>query len=51
MTGFQIKHIDHIVLRVEDMERSLDFYTGVLSCQIKKRNEKYGMIHLGAGAR
>ncbi|HHH9212871.1 TPA: VOC family protein [Pseudomonas aeruginosa] len=32
------------------MARSLDFYTGVLSCEIKKHNEKYGMIHLGAGS-
>lgn len=39
MTGFQIKHIDHIVLRVEDMARSLDFYTGVLSCVIKAQRE------------
>ena len=36
--------------RVEDMERSVDFYAQVLGCAIKKRNEQYGMIHLGAGS-
>lgn len=50
MSIFRVQHIDHVVLRVEDMERSVDFYTQVLGCAIKKRNEQYGMIHLGAGS-
>ncbi|MGO4400875.1 VOC family protein [Achromobacter sp. PAB15] len=49
MSVFQIKHLDHVVLRVRDMERSVDFYTNVLGCSIRKKNEKLAMIHLGAG--
>lgn len=50
MSIFKVQHIDHVVLRVKDMERSVDFYTQVLGCAIKKRNEQYAMIHLGAGS-
>lgn len=49
MPAFQIKHLDHVVLRVRDLDRSVDFYTKVLGCAIKKKNDKYAMIHLGAG--
>jgi catechol 2,3-dioxygenase-like lactoylglutathione lyase family enzyme len=49
MPAFQIKHLDHVVLRVRDLARSVDFYTKVLGCSIKKKNDKYAMIHLGAG--
>lgn len=50
MSIFRVQHIDHVVLRAADMERSVDFYTQVLGGAIKKRNEQYGMIHLGAGS-
>lgn len=50
MSIFKVQHIDHVVLRVEDMERSLEFYIEVLGCTIKKRNEQYEMIHLAAGS-
>ncbi|MBV7483281.1 VOC family protein [Bordetella sp. BOR01] len=49
MSVFQIKHLDHVVLRVRDLARSVDFYTKVLGCSIKKKNDKYAMIHLSAG--
>ena len=49
MPLFPIKHLDHVVLRVSNLERSVDFYTKVLGCSIRKKNEKYAMIHLGAG--
>ena len=49
MSPFEIKHLDHIVLRVEDMQASLDFYTRTLGCPIRKRRDDLGMIHLGAG--
>ena len=49
MSIFRVQHLDHIVLRVEDMARSVDFYTRVLGCPITKRNEQLGMIHLAAG--
>lgn len=50
MSIFKVQHIDHVVLRVKDMERSLAFYIEVLGCSIKKRNEHYAMIHLAAGS-
>ncbi|MCE0459934.1 VOC family protein [Pseudomonas uvaldensis] len=50
MLPFEIKHLDHIVLRVQDMQASLHFYSQMLGCQIKKRRDDLGMIHLGAGA-
>ncbi len=48
MPAFQIKHLDHVVLRVQDLARSVDFYTKVLGCSVKK-NDKLAMIHLSAG--
>lgn len=49
MPAFQIKHLDHVVLRVQDLARSVDFYTKVLGCSVKKKNDKLAMIHLSAG--
>lgn len=49
MTVFTIQQIDHIVLRVQDMQRSVEFYTQVLGCSISKHNEELAMIHLAAG--
>ncbi|MDH0301543.1 MULTISPECIES: VOC family protein [unclassified Pseudomonas] len=50
MPAFVIQQIDHIVLRVRDLERSLAFYQGLLGCPVRKRREDLGMVHLGAGA-
>ncbi|MCY4230550.1 MAG: VOC family protein [Alphaproteobacteria bacterium] len=47
---FRIRHLDHIVLRVRDMERALAFYTGVLGCQEERRLEEIGLVQLRAGA-
>ncbi|SEP05866.1 VOC family protein [Pseudomonas sp. NFACC39-1] len=49
MRNFTIQHIDHIVLRVKDLERSLAFYTSVLGCELKKRRDDLGMLHLSTG--
>ncbi|MEZ1319527.1 VOC family protein [Pseudomonas fluorescens] len=50
MAIFNVQHIDHIVLRVADMQRSLEFYVEVLGCSVAKHNEQYAMIHLRAGS-
>ncbi|MCM2459435.1 VOC family protein [Pseudomonas sp. CG7] len=50
MIPFEIKHLDHVVLRVQDMPLSIEFYIRTLGCQIKKRRDDLGMIHLGAGS-
>ncbi|MEX5668845.1 VOC family protein [Pseudomonas neuropathica] len=49
MHPFSIQHIDHIVLRVADLQRSIDFYNQVFGAEVVKRNEPLGLIHLRAG--
>jgi catechol 2,3-dioxygenase-like lactoylglutathione lyase family enzyme len=49
MQAFTIKHIDHIVLRVEDLERSIAFYGEVLGAELVKRRDDLGLVHLRAG--
>ncbi len=49
MHPFSIQHIDHIVLRVTDLQRSIDFYNQVFGAEVVKRNEPLGLIHLRAG--
>lgn len=44
-----IRDIDHIVLRVVDLERMLGFYCGVLGCPVEKRQDDIGLIQLRAG--
>lgn len=45
----RIQKIDHIVLRVVDVDKMLRFYCDVLGCEIARRNEELGLIHLRAG--
>jgi len=49
MKPFSIRCLDHAVLRVSNLERSVDFYTRVLGCEVKKRREDLGLVHLSAG--
>lgn len=41
--------IDHVVLRVRDVERALAFYCGVLGCHVERRVDTLGLIQLRAG--
>ena len=50
MIPFELRRIDHIVLRVRDVDRSLHFYCDVLGCTIDKRQESIGLIQVRAGA-
>lgn len=50
MTPFNIQQLDHVVLRVVDLARSEAFYCAVLGCQVAKRRDDLGMIHLRTGA-
>jgi glyoxylase I family protein len=50
MAPFAVKQIDHVVLRVRDLEQSLAFYVDALGCRIEKRQEALGLIQLRAGA-
>lgn len=41
--------IDHVVLRVYDLDRMAGFYGSVLGCGIELRRDDLGMVHLRAG--
>jgi len=47
---FSVLRIDHVVLRVKDVERSIAFYCDVLGCTVEKRRDDLGLVHLRAGA-
>ena len=44
-----IREIDHLVLRVVDLDRMLRFYCDALGCTIERRQEEIGLIQLRAG--
>ena len=45
-----IREIDHIVLRVSDLQRMLHFYCEVLGCPVEKRQEEIGLVQVRAGS-
>lgn len=47
---FRIKQIDHIVLRVTDLQAMLGFYIDVLGCELEKVQQGIGLYQLRAGA-
>jgi catechol 2,3-dioxygenase-like lactoylglutathione lyase family enzyme len=44
-----IRDIDHLVLRVIDLDRMLRFYCEVLGCTIERRQDAIGLVQLRAG--
>ncbi|MSQ59707.1 MAG: VOC family protein [Betaproteobacteria bacterium] len=47
--NLRIRDIDHIVLRVSDLERMIAFYRDVLGCAVEWRRPDLGLVHLRAG--
>lgn len=47
---FELQRLDHLVLRVQDLERALAFYRDVLGCTVARERPSLGMVHLHAGA-
>jgi len=45
----RILGLDHIVLRVRDMERMVAFWRDALGCKVEKVQEKLGLVHIRAG--
>ncbi|MCA8926703.1 MAG: VOC family protein [Alphaproteobacteria bacterium] len=50
MPDFAIKALDHVVLRVADIDRAIRFYCDVLGCREERRVESIGLVQLRAGA-
>lgn len=46
---FNIRHIDHVVLRVANLQPMLDFYINVVGCTMEKVQEEIGLYQLRAG--
>jgi catechol 2,3-dioxygenase-like lactoylglutathione lyase family enzyme len=44
-----IREIDHLVLRVVDVDAMLQFYCGVLGCTLEQRRDDIGLVQLRAG--
>ena len=44
-----IREIDHLVLRVADLERMLRFYCEALGCTVVRRQDDLGLVQLRAG--
>lgn len=49
MTAIRIRDIDHVVLRVADLDRMLHFYCAVLGCTVERRRDELGLVQLRAG--
>jgi catechol 2,3-dioxygenase-like lactoylglutathione lyase family enzyme len=46
---FKVRHIDHLVIRVLNLQVMLDFYTNVIGCTVEKTQEELGLYQLRAG--
>ncbi len=50
MTAPRLLDLDHVVLRVADLDRARAFYCDVLGCSFEKWQEEFGLLQLRAGA-
>lgn len=46
---FRLLGIDHIVIRISDLNRMLDFYRDVLGCTLERVQAEIGLYQLRAG--
>lgn len=44
-----LQGIDHLVLRVIDLDVMTRFYVGVLGCSVERRKDEIGLVQLRAG--
>lgn len=47
--AFRLLGLDHVVVRVADVGRAMDFYCGALGCTEERRLDDFGLIQLRAG--
>jgi len=48
-TALKVKGLDHVVLRVADMDRAIAFYEQVLGLNVERRLPEIGLVQLRAG--
>jgi glyoxylase I family protein len=48
-SALRVKGLDHVVLRVADMDRAIAFYEEVLGLHVERRLESIGLVQLRAG--
>ena len=46
---FTIVGLDHVVLRVRDLTKALEFYCGTLGCTLEREQKALGLTQLRAG--
>src|ERR1044071_1743200 len=49
-SALRVKGLDHVVLRVSDMDRAIAFYEQVLGLHVERRLPEIGLVHLRAGS-
>lgn len=47
---FRIRQLDHLVLRVQDVDAMVRFYTEVLGCTLERQQDELGLYQVRAGA-
>jgi glyoxylase I family protein len=47
--GVRIAGLDHVVLRVGNLDRAIEFYERVLNCRVERRREQPKLVQLRAG--
>jgi catechol 2,3-dioxygenase-like lactoylglutathione lyase family enzyme len=45
----RIREVDHLVLRVTDLDAMLRFYCDALGCHVERRQDTIGLVQLRAG--
>jgi catechol-2,3-dioxygenase len=48
--AIRVAGLDHLVLRVADLDRAIQFYGEVLGCQVERRLDEPKLVQLRAGA-
>jgi glyoxylase I family protein len=46
----RIREIDHVVLRVVQLDNMIAFYTQALGCTVERRQDEIGLVQLRAGS-
>jgi glyoxylase I family protein len=48
--ALEIRGLDHVVIRVCDLDRALAFWRDALGCPVERRLDELGLVQLRAGA-